>query len=49
MFSHDPLDLPQLSRAEAKITRQRNRIQPELSRQPIPINVDVRRSFGSWL
>src|SRR5207245_9982789 len=43
VFNDEPLDAAQLNRRESKVTRQRNRGQPELRCVIITVDVDVRR------
>ena len=43
MFVDQPLNPPQLLGRETKVTREADRLQPELRRQIVPVNMDMRR------
>src|SRR5262249_37836799 len=46
MLNHQLLDPPQLLGRETKVPRESDRLQPELCRQVVPINMDMRRLMG---
>jgi hypothetical protein len=43
ILCHEPVDSPQLHRTEAKVSGQRNRVQPELRRPIVTTHMDVGR------